>query len=116
MGPRFTSPIDQSSVIRAAQDVWARYPELLGLTVTAGFIAQRTNRIEARLGFGAGAFIVDPTGLRGTRVGAMLSQADVTLFPVTHIGLIAGARWIAVPRYHGDRLSVFPWALGLRFR
>lgn len=92
------------------------YPELLGLTVTGGLIAQRTNRIEARLGVGGGAFIADPTGLRGTRVGAVLSQADVALFPITHIGVIAGGRWVVVPRYHGDRLTVFPWTLGLRFR
>jgi hypothetical protein len=92
------------------------YPELVGPTVTGGLIAQRTNRIEARLGVGAGVFIADPTGLRGTGVWAAVSQADVTLFPVTHIGLIAGARWIAVPRYSGDRLSILPWAIGLRFR
>jgi hypothetical protein len=92
------------------------YPELLGLTVTGGLIAQRTNRIEARLGVGGGAFIADPTGLRGTRVGAVLSQADVTLFPIPHLGLIAGTRWVVVPRYHGDRLSILPWAIGLRLR
>jgi hypothetical protein len=92
------------------------YPELLGSTVTGGLIAQHANRIEARLGVGGGVFIVDPTGLRGVRVGAAVSQADVTLFPVAHIGLIAGARWIAVPRYHGDRLAILPWALGVRFR
>jgi hypothetical protein len=92
------------------------YPELLGLTVTGGLIVQHTRRIEARLGAGGGTFIADPTGLRGTRVGAVVSQADVSVFPATHLGLIGGARWIAVPRYHGDRLSVFPWAVGLRFR
>jgi len=92
------------------------YPELLGLTVTGGLMAQRTNRIEARLGVGGGAFIADPTGLRGTRVGAVLSQADVTVFPAPHLGLIAGARWVVVPRYRGDRLSILPWAIGLRLR
>ena len=92
------------------------YPELLGLTVTGGLIAQRTNRIEARLGVGGGAFIADPTGLRGTRVGAVLSQADVTWFPIPHLGLIAGARWVVVPRYRDDRLSIFPWSIGLRVR
>jgi hypothetical protein len=92
------------------------YPELLGLTVTGGLIAQRANRIEARFGVGGGLFIVDPTGLRGTRVGAAVSQADVTFFPLTHVGLIAGARWVVVPRYYGDRLSILPWAIGLRFR
>jgi len=92
------------------------YPELLGPTVTGGLIAQRANRIEARLGVGGGVFIVDPTGLRGTRVWGAVSHADVAVFPVTRIGLIAGARWVAVPRYNGDRLSILPWAIGLRFR
>jgi hypothetical protein len=89
----------------------ASYPDLLGATVTGGLIAQHTDRIEARLGVGGGAFIAD-----GRRVGAAVSQADITLFPVTHVGLIAGARWVAVPRYRGDRLSILPWAIGLRLR
>jgi hypothetical protein len=92
------------------------YPELVGLTMTAGVIAQPTSRIEARVGVGGGLFVVDPTGLRGTRVGAAVSLADVTWFPVSHVGVVAGARWIAVPRYNDDRLSIFPWAIGLRVR
>jgi hypothetical protein len=89
------------------------YPELWGPTVTGGLIAQPTDRIEARLGVGGGAFID-----YGTRRGAaaVVSQADVTVFPVRHVGLIAGARWVALPRYDGDRLSILPWAIGLRFR
>jgi len=87
------------------------YPELWGPTATGGLIAQPTARIEARLGVGGGVFIAD-----GTRLGAAVSQADITLFPVTHIGLIAGARWVAVPRYRGDRLSLLPWAIGIRLR
>ena len=89
----------------------ASYPELWGPTVTGGLIAQPTGRIEARLGVGGGAFMSE-----GTRVGAAVSQADITLFPVRHIGVIAGARWVVVPRYRGDKLSVLPWAIGLRFR
>jgi hypothetical protein len=92
------------------------YPELLGTTVTGGVIAQRANRIEARLGVGGGVFIADPTGLRGAGVWGTVSQADVAFFPATHVGLIAGARWVAVPRYNGARLSILPWAIGLRFR
>ena len=87
------------------------YPELWGPTLTGGLIVQRADRIEARLGVGAGAFIAD-----GTRVGAAVSQADMAVFPVTHIGLIAGARWVAIPRYRGDRLSIVPWTVGLRLR
>lgn len=89
----------------------APYPELWGPTVTGGLIAQPTGRIEARLGVGGGAFVAG-----GSRVGAAVSQVDITLFPMTHIGLIAGARWVAVPRYRGDRLSILPWAIGLRLR
>jgi hypothetical protein len=92
------------------------YPGLLGLTATGGLIAQRADRIEARLGVGGGRFIADPTGFRGTRVWATVTQADLTFFPVRHIGLIAAARWVAVPRYAGDQLSILPWAIGLRFR
>lgn len=87
------------------------YPELWGPTLTGGVIAQPTHRIEARLGVGGGAF----TG-GTTRVAAVVSQADLTFFPLTHIGLVAGARWVVVPRYRGDRLSILPWAIGLRLR
>jgi len=87
------------------------YPELSGPTVTGGLIAQPTDQCEIRLGVGGGAYIAD-----GTRVGAGVSQFDVALFPVRHIGVIAGARWVVVPRYRGDRLSVLPWAVGLRLR
>jgi len=87
------------------------YPELWGPTVTGGLIAQPTDRVEARIGVGGGAYLAS-----GAHVGALVSQADLAFFPVRRIGLIAGARWIAVPRYHGDRLSILPWAIGLRFR
>lgn len=87
------------------------YPELFGSTVAVGLITQTTDRIEARLGVGGGTFIAD-----GTRVGAAVTQADVSFFPVSHLGVIAGARWIVVPRYREDRLSVLPWSIGLRFR
>ena len=87
-----------------------RFPEFWGPTLTGGLIAQY-DRFEARLGVGGGAL-----SSNGTRVGAAVSQLDVTLFPVSHIGLIAGTRWIVVPRYRGDRVSILPWAIGLRFR
>ena len=88
-----------------------RFPEFWGPTLTGGLIAQYMDRLEARLGVGGGAFSADRT-----RVGAAVSQLDLTFFPVSHIGLVAGTRWIVVPRYHGDRLSILPWAIGLRVR
>ena len=87
------------------------FPEFLGPTLTGGLIAQPIDRFEARLGVGGGTFSAG-----GTRVGAAVSQLDMAFFPVSHIGLIAGTRWIVVPRYRGDKLSVLPWAIGLRFR
>ena len=88
-----------------------RFPDFWGPTLTGGLIAQPIDRFEARLGVGGGAFSAG-----GTRVGAAMSQLDMAFFPVSHIGLIAGTRWIVVPRYRGDKLSVLPWAIGLRFR
>lgn len=88
-----------------------RFPDFWGPTLTGGLIAQPIDRFEARLGVGAGAFSAG-----GTRVGAAMSQLDMAFFPVSHIGVIAGTRWIVVPRYRGDKLSVLPWAIGLRFR
>jgi hypothetical protein len=88
-----------------------RFPDFWGPTLTGGLIAQRIDRFEARLGVGGGAL-----SSGGSRVGAAVSQLDVAFFPLSHIGLITGTRWIVVPRYRGDRLSVLPWAIGLRLR
>lgn len=88
-----------------------RFPDFWGPTLTGGLIAQPIDRFEARLGVGGGALSAG-----GTRVGAAVSQLDMAFFPVSHIGLTAGTRWIVVPRYRGDKLSVLPWAIGLRFR
>lgn len=52
------------------------YPELWGPTITGGLIAQPSDRFEARVGVGVGAYVAD-----GTRVGAALSQFDVAVFP-----------------------------------
>ncbi len=101
------------SICYPAQDggCLASYPDFWGPTVTGGLIVQPTERLEARLGAGGGVLIGSPT-----RVGAAIGQADVAFFPLSHIGLVAGARWVAVPRYRGDRLSILPWAIGLRLR
>src|SRR4051794_33420988 len=87
------------------------YPEFSGTTAIIGVFAQPADELELRLGVGGGAYSAD-----GPRVGAAVTQFDAALFPVRHVGVIAGARWIVVPRYHGERLSIAPWMLGLRFR
>jgi hypothetical protein len=88
------------------------YPEFFGPVATIGAIGRTANdRLEGRIGVGGAAYIAD-----GTRVGAVVSHLDAALFPFTHIGVIAGGRWIAVPRYRGDRLSILPWMIGVRYR
>jgi hypothetical protein len=88
------------------------YPELSGPAAILGLIGGTVDRrFEARVGAGAGAYAAD-----GTRVGAVVSQVDAAAFPVAHVGLIIGARWIVVPRYRADRLSMLPWTIGMRVR
>jgi len=88
------------------------YPELAGPTVVVGIVGRRSDgRFEMRAGVGGGAYAAD-----GPRVGAAVTQLDAAVFPITRVGLIVGARWVVIPRYRGDRLSVLPWSIGLRFR
>ena len=87
------------------------YPELIGATTVLGLAATRASRVDLRLGVGAGAYTAD-----GTHTGAMIAQADITTFPFETVGIVAGARWIVVPSYRGDRLSILPWMIGLRVR
>lgn len=77
-----------------------------------GAIMRRSDeRLEMRAGIGGAAYAAD-----GPRVGAAVAQIDAAAFPVDHFGPTLGARWIVVPRYRGDRLSILPWALGVRIR
>ena len=88
------------------------YPQLIGATITAGLLAPRLpDRFEMRLGLGGGVYRTD-----NTQVAAPVGQADVAWFPTAHLGLVVGGRAIIVPRYHGDLLATFPWAIGLRLR
>jgi hypothetical protein len=87
------------------------YPSLLGPTAIVGLVTGSASRLEGRVGAGGGVY-----GSNSTRVGAVLSQVDATLFPTAHVGIVAGARWIVVPRFRGDRLQIIPWMIGLRLR
>jgi hypothetical protein len=89
------------------------YPEFAGPTFVAGLAAALADhRLELRAGGGGGAY----APADGPRVGATVGQVDGAAFPVKHVGLVFGGRWIVIPRYRGDRLSVLPWMLGLRIR
>jgi hypothetical protein len=88
------------------------YPEFTGpATIIGGIVRRADERVEVRAGFGGASYVAD-----GARTGAAVTQIDAAAFPVTHVGLTLGLRWIAVPRYRGDRLSILPWAVGVRIR
>jgi hypothetical protein len=89
------------------------YPELSGPTIIAGVATDAWNhRIEGRAAVGGGAYRAAP----GPRVGAAIVQADAAWLPLRHVGLVVGARWILLPRYRGDKLTIIPWNVGLRIR
>jgi hypothetical protein len=49
-------------------------------------------------------------------VGAAIGQLDVAAFPAAHLGLILSGRFVAIPRYRHDRLTMVPVLVGLRVR
>lgn len=87
------------------------FPDVAGPSASIGLLYAPARRVETRLGVGGAACSVD-----GTRVGAAIGQADAAFFPAAHLGLILGARFVAIPRYRHDRLTMVPVLFGLRVR
>ena len=88
-----------------------RFPSIAGPSVSTGLVFAPWSRLEARAGIGGGAYSVD-----GTLVGSAVGQFDVAAFPAAHIGLVLGTRFIVVPRYRRDRITIIPFMVGLRVR
>ena len=88
------------------------FPELSGPAALIGVSSESPNRLmQLRIGFGGGAYAKEKT-----RVGALVSHIDGAIFPTSHLGMVLGARWVAVPRFRSDRLSLLQWSLGFRIR
>jgi hypothetical protein len=87
------------------------FPDVSGPTASVGLAYAPSTRIEARVGVGGAAYSID-----GTQVGAAVGQLDAAVFPAAQLGLFLGARFVAVPRYRHDRLTMVPVVLGLRAR
>ena len=87
------------------------FPSLWGPSLAAGAVARPTTRIEVRVGAGGGAYFN-----KGSAVGGVLGLFDVAWLAASHVGVVVGGRWILLPSYRGDRLSLAPWALGVRVR
>lgn len=87
------------------------YPELSGPAISVGALARPSNRTELRLGLGGAAYEANDT-----RVGAIIAAADAAAYPAQHIGVVAGFRSVAIPRYRGDRISIRAIMTGIRLR
>jgi hypothetical protein len=87
------------------------YPEVAGPSASLGVRYAPSTRLETRVAAGGAAYSVD-----GTRVGAAIGQLDVTAFPAAHLGVILRGRFVTIPRYRHDRLTMVPVVIGLRVR
>lgn len=87
------------------------YPELFGPELLVGVLLRAAPDAEVRAGIGGAAYTAG-----GVTVGGAVAQLDGAIFPARHFGLVGGVRAIVVPRYRHDRLSTFPWFIGVRIR
>ena len=87
------------------------YPHVAGPSASLGVLYAPVTRLETRIGVGGAAYSVD-----GTRVGAAIGQLDAAVFPAAHLGLLLSGRFVAIPRYRHDRLTIVPVQVGLRVR
>ena len=97
--------------LNARGDCRRRFPDIAGPSASTGVLFAPWTRVEARAGVGGAAYSVD-----GTRVGAAIGQLDAAVFPAAHIGVVLGARFVVIPQYRHDRLTMIPVLFGLRFR
>lgn len=88
------------------------FPALAGPAALVGVSTESENRLfQWRVGVGGGAYANEKT-----RVGALVSHIDGAIFPTSHAGMVLSARWVAVPRFRSDRLSLLQWSFGVRIR
>ena len=87
------------------------YPGVAGPSASLGVLYAPVTRLETRVGVGGAAYSVSGTG-----VGAAIGQLDAAVFPAAHLGLILSGRFVAIPRYRHDRLTMVPVLVGLRVR
>ena len=87
------------------------YPDVAGPSASLGVLYAPFTRLETRVGVGGAAYSVD-----GTRVGAAIGQLDAAVFPAAHLGLTLSGRFVVIPRYRHDRLTMIPVLVGLRVR
>ncbi|HEY9228536.1 MAG TPA: hypothetical protein VIP11_17915 [Gemmatimonadaceae bacterium] len=87
------------------------YPTFAGAHGLVGIMGQPNGAVEWRAAIGGGAYRGD-----GATVGGVVAQADVGIFPFSHLGGFAGVRTIVIPRFRHDRLWMIPWMIGVRVR
>jgi hypothetical protein len=87
------------------------FPSFTAASLLIGAMSSRDRWFEVRAGIG-GAIAAE----HNTRVGGIVTQADVGLFPMRHLGLVLGWRAIVIPRFRHDKLTLGSAVVGLRIR
>jgi hypothetical protein len=87
------------------------FPKFSSASLLLGAMSSRDRWFEVRGGVGGAVLASDHT-----YVGGIVSQADVGLFPLRHMGLVLGWRAIIVPKFRHDRLTLGSAVVGVRIR
>lgn len=90
------------------------FPELRGWNATAGVLVRPKRFLEVRGGVGVGRYVTTPDRL--TALAARLLMADIAVYPISHIGVAVGQRFVSLDRYRGERLSMWPTSVAIRIR
>jgi hypothetical protein len=94
------------------QCMW--FPSLRGWNATTGVLVRPTRTLELRGGVGVGRYVTTPD--RATALAARVLMADLSVFPVSHVGVALAQRVVWLDRYRGEPLSMQPTTLAIRIR
>lgn len=90
------------------------FPDVHGWNYTTGLFIHPNRSFEARLGLGLGHYVTrDEEALYP---GAIAWLADVTAYPVSHVGLALALEDVKLDRYVGNRLSLQSLSFAIRLR
>jgi hypothetical protein len=90
------------------------FPDLRGWNATAGVLVRPNRSFELRGGVGVGRYLTTPD--RATALSARVLMADLSVFPVSHVGVALAQRVVWLDRYRGEPLSMLPTTLAIRIR
>ncbi len=100
--------------VRANGTCAPMYPDFTGWAAGIGVLVRPLRAVEAGATVGHGWYRVRfpaPGNLNAT-----IGLIDLSIYPVSHVGIGGGVRLLNLGRYGDDRLSMFPVNFGIRVR